>query len=67
MLIMIHVEQIGPVKKFHLARTLWGRGRYYTACYWVDGIVVDTGCAHTVEELLCALEQSKVDFMSAHP
>jgi glyoxylase-like metal-dependent hydrolase (beta-lactamase superfamily II) len=60
---MIHVKQIGPVKKFHLARTLWGRGRYYTACYWVDGVMVDTGCAHAVEELLCALDQSKVDLI----
>ena len=60
---MIRVEEIGPVTKFHLARTLWGRGRYFTACYLVDGVMVDTGCAHTVEELLRALDQSKVDLI----
>jgi glyoxylase-like metal-dependent hydrolase (beta-lactamase superfamily II) len=58
---MIHVSQTGPVKKFRLARTLWGRGRYFTACYWVDGVMVDTGCAHTVGELLHAIEGLKVD------
>lgn len=58
---MIHVSQTGPVKKFHLARTLWGRGRYFTACYWVDGVMVDTGCAHTVGELLRATDGLKVD------
>ncbi len=60
---MIHVEQIGPVTKFHLARTLWGRGRYFTACYRVDGLMVDTGCAHTVRELLHALEGSGVELV----
>ena len=60
---MIQVAQTGPVKKFHLARTLWGRGWYFTACYWVDGVMVDTGCAHTVGELLRATEGLKVDLI----
>lgn len=62
-LTMIHVEQKGPVKKFHLARTLWGRGRYYTACYWVDGVMVDSGCAYTVEELLHAMDGHRADLI----
>ncbi len=61
--IMIRVEQTGPVKKFHLARTLWGQGRYFTACYWVDGVMVDTGCAHTVGELLRATDGLRVDLI----
>ncbi len=60
---MIHVVQIGPVRKFHLARTLWGRGRYFTACYWVDGVMVDTGCAYTVKELLRSMDGLKVDLI----
>jgi len=60
---MIRVEQIGPVKKFHLARTLLGQGLYFTACYWVDGVMVDTGCAHTVPELLNATDGLSVDLI----
>lgn len=60
---MIHIEQIGPVRKFHLARTLWGRGRYFTACYWVDGVMVDTGCVYTLRELMGSMEGRNVDLI----
>jgi glyoxylase-like metal-dependent hydrolase (beta-lactamase superfamily II) len=53
---MIQVKKHGPVTGFRLARTLLGRGRYYTACFHVDGLMVDSGCQHTVPELLAALE-----------
>jgi glyoxylase-like metal-dependent hydrolase (beta-lactamase superfamily II) len=53
---MIHVHRVGDVVVFRLARTLFGRGVYYTAAYYVDGLLVDTGCAYTVDELLQALE-----------
>ncbi|MBI4798272.1 MAG: MBL fold metallo-hydrolase [Desulfarculus sp.] len=53
---MIHIKKHGPVTGFRLARTLLGRGRYYTACFHVDGLMVDSGCQHTVPELLAALE-----------
>jgi glyoxylase-like metal-dependent hydrolase (beta-lactamase superfamily II) len=44
-----------PVTRFELARTLRGRGRYWTTCYLVDGMLVDTGCAFTAPELVQAL------------
>ena len=53
---MIQVKKYGPVKGFRLARTLLGRGRYFTACFHVDGLMVDSGCQFTVPELLAALE-----------
>lgn len=52
---MIEIEQIGEIVKFRMARTLFGRGLYFTAAYWVDGLVVDTGCSHTVNEFSAAL------------
>jgi glyoxylase-like metal-dependent hydrolase (beta-lactamase superfamily II) len=58
---MIEIEQIGEVKRFRLGRTVWGRGWYFTGAYWVDGLVVDTGCAYTVRELESALQGSTVD------
>ena len=53
---MIQVETIDGVQKFRLARTVLGRGLYFTAAYWVDGLMIDTGCAYTVSELLQATE-----------
>lgn len=53
---MIQIKKHGPVTGFRLARTLLGRVRYYTACFHVDGLMVDSGCQYTVPELLAALE-----------
>jgi len=52
---MLEMKSYTSVTRFDLARTLFGRGRYWTAAYWVDGIMVDTGCAHTARELVQAL------------
>jgi glyoxylase-like metal-dependent hydrolase (beta-lactamase superfamily II) len=46
----------GAVTRFDLARTLAGRGRYWTTAYLVDDMLVDTGCAHSAPELVKALE-----------
>lgn len=45
----------GPVRGFRLGRTLLGKGRYFTACYHLDGLLIDSGCAHTAPELAAAL------------
>jgi len=44
----------GPdqVVKLRMARSLLGRTAYFTAAYWVDGLLIDTGCAHTAQQLL---------------
>lgn len=52
---MLHRHAHGPVTVFRLARTLLGKGRYYTACAHVDGLLIDSGCAHTAPELTAAL------------
>jgi glyoxylase-like metal-dependent hydrolase (beta-lactamase superfamily II) len=57
---MIHMTEYGPVTRFDLARTLGGRGRYWTTAYWVDGMLVDTGCAHTAPELVKALADTSL-------
>jgi glyoxylase-like metal-dependent hydrolase (beta-lactamase superfamily II) len=46
------------VTRFDLARTLGGRGRYWTTAYLVDGLLIDSGCAHTARELVDALRAS---------
>ena len=56
---MLKATSYGPVTRFDLARTLAGRGRYWTTCYRVDGLLIDTGCAHAAPEL--------VEFLAAFP
>jgi glyoxylase-like metal-dependent hydrolase (beta-lactamase superfamily II) len=40
----------GQVIRLRMARTLFGRPVYFTAAYWVDGLLIDTGCAHTARQ-----------------
>lgn len=53
---MIKVSRFGSVTRFDLARTILGRGRYWTIAYLVDGMLVDSGPAYAAEELLGALD-----------
>jgi glyoxylase-like metal-dependent hydrolase (beta-lactamase superfamily II) len=48
---MLHTQRHGPVIGFRLSRAFLGRAVYHTAAYWVDGLLVDSGCAHTAVEL----------------
>ena len=52
---MLKQTDYGEVTRFDLARSLAGRGRYWTTCYYLDGLLIDTGCAHTAAELEAAL------------
>src|SRR5512139_3142664 len=58
---MIRMMPYGEVLRFDLARTIAGRGRYWTTCYWVDGLLIDTGCAHTAHELIRTLGDRPVN------
>lgn len=53
---MLKTNSYGPVMRFDLARTIPGQGPYWTTCYYVDGLLVDSGCAHAKAELADALE-----------
>jgi glyoxylase-like metal-dependent hydrolase (beta-lactamase superfamily II) len=46
----------GDVVKLRMAREILGRPAYFTAAYWVDGLLIDTGCAHTAPQLLHILK-----------
>jgi glyoxylase-like metal-dependent hydrolase (beta-lactamase superfamily II) len=58
---MIHVEQHGPVLAIRMARGFLGRPLYWTAAYWVDGLLIDTGPRVTAAQLARVLEQVRVD------
>jgi glyoxylase-like metal-dependent hydrolase (beta-lactamase superfamily II) len=52
---MLKTTRFESVTRFDLARTLFGQGRYWTTAYLVDGMLVDTGCAYTANEMVRAL------------
>ncbi|MGE5248713.1 MAG: MBL fold metallo-hydrolase [Bacteroidota bacterium] len=52
---MLRISTCETVTRFDLARSIAGRGRYWTTAYLVDGMMIDTGCAHTASELASAL------------
>ncbi len=61
---MIQIERIAdapPVIRFKMARKILGSEYYRTAAYWVDGVLIDTGCAHTAPQLVTALEDWRVN------
>ncbi len=53
---MIKVQRWGDVWGFRMARNMLGRDLYYTSAYWVDGIVIDTGCAYTAADFFSAIK-----------
>jgi len=57
---MIKVSSYERITRFDLARTLAGRGRYWTTAYLVDHMMVDTGCFFTTPELIQQLAKQPV-------
>jgi glyoxylase-like metal-dependent hydrolase (beta-lactamase superfamily II) len=57
---MLKTTPFGPITRFDLARTLAGRGRYWTTAYLLDGMMIDTGCAHCSTELLRELQDTSL-------
>jgi len=58
---LIKTQDIEGVVKIKLARSFLGRPFYSTTAYWVDGLLIDTGCAHTQEEFLAVAEDLGID------
>ena len=61
---MIEVNHFGEVTQIRMGREgggdmpwgVAGQALYWTAAYLVDGLLIDTGCPHTAEELVGFLE-----------
>lgn len=61
---MIQIDKVtgdGEVIRLRVARKLVGRSAYFTAAYWVDGLLLDTGCAHTARQFTQAVKDWPVD------
>lgn len=46
-----------------MARVVAGRPLYFTSAYWVDGLLIDTGCAHTADEFLEVIKEFPVNLI----
>ena len=57
---MLRISTYESVIRFDLARTLAERGRYWTTAYLFDGLLIDTGCAHTAREFVKELESTPI-------
>lgn len=53
---MLKASSCNAVTRFDLARTIAGRGRYWTTAYFLDGLLIDSGCAYSAQELVNALD-----------
>ncbi len=53
---MIEVNQFEEVTQIKMSRELGGKALYWVAAYLVDGLLIDTGCKHTADELAEFLE-----------
>jgi glyoxylase-like metal-dependent hydrolase (beta-lactamase superfamily II) len=58
---LIEVDHLGEVTRIKMGREYQGRVLYWTAAYLVDGLLIDTGCSHTAEELTLFLEGQHLD------
>lgn len=61
---MLKASKYETVTRFDLARTIAGRGRYWTSAYFIDGLLVDTGCAYTANELVRALHEMPLTYIA---
>jgi len=57
---MLKIDYYGNITRFELGRSLLGRWRYWTVAYLIDGLMIDTGCAHTARELAAALDENSL-------
>jgi len=53
----IEVNQFEEIVQIKMSRELGGKPLYWVAAYLVDGLLIDTGCKHTADELLKFLEE----------
>jgi glyoxylase-like metal-dependent hydrolase (beta-lactamase superfamily II) len=53
---MIEVNQIDEILRIKMCQLFFGEPVYWVAAYLIDGLLIDTGCKHTAEELADVLK-----------
>ena len=57
---MIEVNRFEEVTQIKMSREVGGTPLYWVAAYLVDGLLIDTGCKYTAEELVAFLEGQRL-------
>jgi glyoxylase-like metal-dependent hydrolase (beta-lactamase superfamily II) len=57
---MLKANRCGEITQIMMGREMDGAVLYWTAAYLVDGLLIDTGCAFTAEELIRFLREHEV-------
>jgi glyoxylase-like metal-dependent hydrolase (beta-lactamase superfamily II) len=57
---VLKANRCGEITQIMMGRELDGAVLYWTAAYLVDGLLIDTGCAYTAEELIRFLGEHEV-------
>ena len=58
---MIETAEFEQVTQIRMSRELDGKPVYWVAAHLVDGLLIDTGCSHTSQELASFLEGKGLD------
>ena len=56
---MIETSQFEDVVQIRMSRVIDGVPVYWVSAYLVDGLLIDTGCSYTAEELAAHLRNKK--------
>jgi len=57
---MLKVSRFGEVIRFDSALSISGWGYYWTTFYYIDGLLIDSGCAHTAYRLADYLRNNEL-------
>ena len=60
---MIEIDQFEEVTQIRMSRVIDGVPIYWVSAYLVDGLLIDTGCSYTAEELASYLKDKKLDMV----
>ncbi|MBW2559946.1 MAG: MBL fold metallo-hydrolase [Deltaproteobacteria bacterium] len=58
---MIETSQFEDVLQIRMSRVIDGVPAYWVCAYLVDGLLIDTGCSYTAEELVAYLRDKRID------
>ncbi|MDQ7784064.1 MAG: MBL fold metallo-hydrolase [Desulfomonilaceae bacterium] len=60
---MIEINHFEEITQIRMSRASHGNPPYWVSAYYVDGLLIDTGCSDTAEELAEFLESQKLDLV----
>jgi glyoxylase-like metal-dependent hydrolase (beta-lactamase superfamily II) len=55
---VIKIQTFEEITQILMSREIGGKPLYWVAVYLVDGLLIDTGCSYTVDELVSYLEKN---------